>query len=120
MSAIIPNSSRTWVSPIAATAFTALAVTGILMLFHVKQAGIENLHQWIGVVFCAAILLHMILNWKSLLSYFNKKLAIVATVATLLICIVLFVFHGNKQHPGGGPGKEGPGRDGPPQQMQDR
>jgi len=118
MSITIPATNRTWVSPIAAIAFIAVAVTGILMLFHVHQASIKNLHEWIGVVFAAAGFLHLILNWKSLLSYFNRKVGIAAAIFTLLICIALFAFHGDDQHPGGGPGREGPGRGGPPAQMQ--
>jgi predicted neutral ceramidase superfamily lipid hydrolase len=118
MSTPIPTTNRTWISPIAAIAFIAVAVTGIIMLFHVHQASIKNLHEWIGVVFAVAGLLHLMLNWKSLISYFNKRIAIVAAVATLLICIALFVFHGEEQHRGSGPGGEGPGRGGQPQQMQ--
>ena len=107
MSASTPVTHRTWVSPIAAVAFLAVAITGILMLFHVKLPAIKNLHEWIGVLFAAAGILHLILNWKLLLSYFTKKVGLAAAACALLICLALAIFHGPPEHHGGGDHEDG-------------
>ena len=91
MSASSSITSRTWVSPILAVAFVVLSVTGILMLLHIRTSGINLLHEWIGVLFVLAALFHLILNWKVILSHFNKKIGIVAAAFTLLIGLALYV-----------------------------
>jgi hypothetical protein len=88
------------------------------MLLHVNLPAIRNLHHGIGVLFAAVGLLHLILNWKVLLSYFSKKVGVMAAVVALLVCIALSVFHGEDQREGGGPGGEGPGGGGPLVQME--
>lgn len=76
---------RTWISPFVAFSFIILSATGILMLLHVKGGGIVNLHEWIGVFFVIAGLLHLILNWSAFLACFRKKQSTMAIIAVLLI-----------------------------------
>ena len=84
---------RTWISPFVAVSFIVLAITGILMLLHVKGGGIASLHEWIGVFFVITGVLHLILNWSALLSCFRSKQSAVAVIAVLVISS-LFLFGG--------------------------
>jgi hypothetical protein len=118
--------NRTWTSPIAAVAFVALSVSGIMMLFHVKMQAIKdlheaigNLHKWMGFVFAVVGIIHLILNWRLLLSHLNKKVGMAAAMLTLIVCIAFMVFHGApKQRPGGSHAGEGPGRGEPQTEME--
>ena len=118
MAAPTPQTHRTWVSPIATVAFIVLSVTGILMQFHIRFSGMNFLHKWIGVLFVAAGLLHLILNWKMLFSHFNKKVGVAAAAFALLVCIFLVAFHPADQRRGPGPDGGGSSNGGPPPQMQ--
>jgi hypothetical protein len=91
MSTSSPVTSRTWISPVLAVAFVVLSVTGILILLHIRTSEINHLHEWIGVLFVIAALFHLILNWKAMLSRFNKKIGIVAAALVLLIGIALYL-----------------------------
>ena len=80
---------RTWVHTFVAFSFLVLSVTGILMLLHIKSSALVNLHQWIGVVFVAGAILHLSLNWSTLLSFLKHKQSVVAIVTVAIISLVL-------------------------------
>lgn len=88
--------NRSWVSPAAAISFLALSVTGILMYFHIFSAGIKSLHIWIGFVFVAVGVVHLILNWRAFASLFRLKTAILATVATIALSAGLVLTAGSR------------------------
>jgi nitroreductase len=90
---VLPSStSRTWVSPIVAVSFVLVSVTGILMLLQVKTFGMNNLHKWIGVLFVASGLFHLVLNWKVFLSHLKEKIGVAAAAFALLLGVALYVF----------------------------
>jgi len=90
---------RTWISPFVAVSFFILSITGVMMLLHVKGGGIANLHEWIGVFFVIAGVLHLILNWKAFLSCFQNKQSAVAVIVVLVISSLL-LFGGKSGHEG--------------------
>jgi nitroreductase len=92
MSVLSSSTSRTCVSPIVAVTFVIVSVTGILMLLHVQASGINNLHEWIGVLFVAAGLFHLVLNWKAFLPYLKKRIGVAAAAFALLLGVALYVF----------------------------
>lgn len=80
-----------WVSPLTAISFSIVAITGVLMLFHTRIPGMRGLHEWMGVVMVAAGLVHLLLNWKPLVSYFRHRAAVTATVVCLLLGVAIVV-----------------------------
>ena len=86
---------RSWVSPLTAISFIVVAVTGILMVFHVRLPGIHGAHQWMGVVFALAGLLHLALNWRSLLACCRSKAAAVALALGLVTLVVAVTLPGH-------------------------
>ena len=80
---------RRWISPFVAVSFIILSISGILMLLHVKNGGIVNLHEWIGIFFVAAGALHLILNWPAFLACFRNKQSAVAVIVVLVISSLL-------------------------------
>jgi len=64
---------KSWLSPFLLITYLSTSITGLLMLFHIKAPGLYPIHNWGGIIFIVAGILHLIINWKMFLSYFNKK-----------------------------------------------
>lgn len=82
--------SRALISPFTSITFISVAITGLLLTFHIKNGGIKTLHEWIGYAFVAAGLMHLIINWKAFASYLVKRRAITAIAAGVVASFVLF------------------------------
>ena len=54
---------RAWVTPITMGAFGLLAVTGVLMFFHLGSGLNETAHQWLSWVLIAGVAMHAAVNW---------------------------------------------------------
>ncbi len=57
---------RDWVTPITMGAFGLLAVTGVLMFFHLDSALNSAAHEWLSWVLLGAVALHAAVNWPGL------------------------------------------------------
>ncbi len=99
---------KSWISPFLFVTYIATSITGILMLFHIKFPGLYPIHEWGGLAFLVAGILHVIVNWKLFVSYFNKRSlqrnAVLGTViAIILITLIAFTVptkngHGEHGH----------------------
>ncbi len=92
---------RAWISPVVTIAFAVIAITGLLLFFHVKNGAIMTLHEWVGWAFVIAGILHVLLNWNPLLGYLKRRSALIAIGVSLLLVVALSVAGAAKQH--GGP-----------------
>jgi len=84
---------KPWLSPLTGLSFTAVAATGILMLLHLHHSvpGIKLMHEWMGVIFAIAGILHFCLHWRTMLAYFREHRAS-ASCATLLVLLLCGIF----------------------------
>lgn len=57
---------RDWITPITMGAFALLAVTGVLMFFHLDSGLNETAHQWLSWVLIGGVALHAAVNWPGL------------------------------------------------------
>ena len=94
---------KQWLSPFTAVTFAAVSISGLFLLFHQKFAGMNTVHQWGGILFLLAGVLHAIMNWRVLLSYFSNTRAVLgalAGIATIALLIALFPHseHGGSYH----------------------
>lgn len=97
------NAQRSWVSPFTAVTFAAVAITGLMMLFHIKSSGIHQLHQWGGLALIIFGAVHLFLNWQVFLSYFRTSKAIWGTLAGAMLLFLILVMapandHGGRSH----------------------
>ena len=91
-------SSKTWLSPFVAVAFAVIAVTGVLLFFHIKSGPIMALHEWFGWLFVVAGIVHLLLNLRPLVAYLRRPAALVSLgVALVLVALLWF---GGAQHEG--------------------
>ena len=87
----IPALLKLSLSPFLAASFLALASTGLLMFFEVRGHAIREVHELMGVVFVVAGLLHLLVNFRPLLSYFKSPRSWIAiAVAAGLVLFAAF------------------------------
>jgi hypothetical protein len=93
-----PLLSRTWISPFVAVAFAVIAVTGVMLFFHIKSGPIMALHECFGWLFVVAGGVHLLLNLRPLLAYLKQPAALVSLGVGLML--VAFLWFGGAQHEG--------------------
>lgn len=93
---------RSWISPVVALSFVAVATTGIMMFFRVRGFTINSLHEWAGIAFAVAGLIHLIINWKAFLSCFRKPSGIAALIICTLLCFAFIFTPNTKERSGSG------------------
>lgn len=83
--------SRKFVTPFITLIFLIVALTGVLMFFHIFDGYTEVAHELLGVFFTICTVFHIILNWKALKIHFKKGVFIPAA-AGLTVITLLFIF----------------------------
>lgn len=105
---MLNSKQKPWISPFVAVTYAVVAVSGILMLFHIRLQGVHSIHQWAGILFLIGGLIHILLNSRVLLSYFKSTKAVYGTLAgvlTIVLLVSLFPFKGDGQRHGHGKGQ---------------
>jgi hypothetical protein len=99
------KNNRGWICALVAVTFAALAISGLMMLLHIKLSlDLKLAHIVTGIVFVAAGAAHLALNWKTFASHFTNRPAIITTVAAAAVIVALLFI--------GGPAGAGPHRNG--------
>ncbi|MDR3347087.1 MAG: hypothetical protein LBN32_00585 [Helicobacteraceae bacterium] len=70
-------------TPLIIGIFVIVFISGVLMFFHVKTAPLVALHEWFGIGFAAAALLHLINHKKPTVQHFKRPLAIALICAAI-------------------------------------
>ncbi|PTY04887.1 hypothetical protein DB347_19510 [Opitutaceae bacterium EW11] len=102
-----PFPTKPALSPFVAVAFAVIAVTGVLLFFHVKNGAIMALHECFGWAFVVAGAVHLVLNWRPLVGYLRLKHGRVSLAVALVLTAGLTVLglthhHGPEAHPAAG------------------
>lgn len=67
---------RKYATPLTIGSFVLMAATGTLMFFHLNTTFNKVAHEYLGLVMIAAVVLHLVLNWRAFTTYFKRPLAI--------------------------------------------
>ncbi|SEP86221.1 DUF4405 domain-containing protein [Thalassovita taeanensis] len=62
-------------TPLTIGTFVLMGTTGTLMFFHAETPLNKFAHEYIGLGMIAAVVLHVILNWRAFTLYFKRPLA---------------------------------------------
>lgn len=78
---------RKWATPVTIAAFILVAVTGVMMFFHVDTLLGKVAHEYLSLIFVAGAALHVAVNWRPFKLHFRRWPARIATglFAALLI-----------------------------------
>ncbi len=84
-------SLRKWATPLIVGSFLLMAVSGILMFFHIELGLLDPIHEWAGWVLLVAAVAHVVLNWRAFTTYLKRPLAkaIMGGCAVLLVAAML-------------------------------
>lgn len=79
--------SREWATPLTIGAFALMAVTGVLMFYHLNNPLQETVHAWVGWVMVGAVLLHAVANWLGFKRYFKAfgRAPVIMAVAAVVM-----------------------------------
>ena len=91
------KNTRTYLNPSLALTFLIVAVTGVLMLFHLGGGGIRSLHEWMSIVFLIVSAVHLVLNWKFLWACLRRGPVIVSMVVILILSVFLILGGNNRE-----------------------
>ncbi|MCI4679361.1 DUF4405 domain-containing protein [Rhodoblastus acidophilus] len=80
--------SREWATPITIGAFSLMAVTGLLMFFHLDSGLNKFAHEWLGWVFVAGVSFHAAVNWAAFKRHFVSSKVGRAIVAAFAIALL--------------------------------
>ncbi|QID19619.1 DUF4405 domain-containing protein [Nitrogeniibacter mangrovi] len=94
------NLKREWVTPTVAGAFLLLAVTGVLMFFHLDSGLNKLAHEWLGWALVVAVGLHLTLNFTALKRQLSQRRGQAIAGLFVLLLGLSFVPTGNRG-PGG-------------------
>lgn len=83
--------SRDWATPLTAGSFVLLAVTGVLMFFHLDSGLNKLAHEWLSWVLVAAVGLHLASNWPAFRRYLVQRRGRVLIGAALVLLGLSFV-----------------------------
>lgn len=93
---------RQWATPLVVGTFLVSGVTGILMFLHLSTGLNKPAHEWIGLAMVAAVLVHLVVNWRAFTTYFKRPLGLVIMGLGVVVLGLSFVSIG-------GGGTDGPG-----------
>ena len=91
---------REWATPLTAGAFGLLAVTGVLMFFHLDTGLNKVVHEWLSWAMVIGVALHVLLNLTAFKRYFTQNTGRVVIGLFALMLALSFI------PLGGGGGKE--------------
>lgn len=96
---------RDWATPLTIGIFALMAVTGVLMFFHIDNGLQKTVHEWAGWAMVAFVALHAASNWLGFKRYFRLGQRGVALIG-LFVTATLATFF--LQWPAGGEGASPP------------
>lgn len=82
---------RAYATPLTIGTFLIAGVTGVLMFFHLSTGLNKVVHEWIGLGMVAAIVLHVVLNWRAFKGYFKRPVAMSLIAGAVVILGLSFM-----------------------------
>lgn len=100
----MPSILSRYATPFITGLFIISLVSGVAMFFHVGEAQLKEMHEWLGVVLIVPFVLHLWRNWKPFSSYFKRPAMKVALAASFVAAAAFVV----PTLTATGPSREGP------------
>lgn len=97
------NFLRPWATPLTIATTVVTIVTGVLLFFHLAPGLTKLSHEWIGMAMVAAVVVHLILNWRPFKAYFKRPVGLALIGLGVVVTALTFAISPQVQGPGGNP-----------------
>ena len=87
---------RASATPLTIGTFLIMGATGILLFFHTNTTLNKVVHEYVGLVMVAAVILHVVLNWRAFQTYFKRPVALTLMGASAVMLAASFVSLGEE------------------------
>ena len=96
---------RKYATPLSFVTFLAAGVTGVMMFLGVGSHQLGDLHEWLGLAFVAAMILHLVRNWRGVLAMLSapRAKAIFTGLGTAAVVLIAVFGFGGQGGGHGGP-----------------
>lgn len=81
------SKKREIITSVTTFTFIIIAITGIMMFFHVLDQYTKQLHEILGLAFVFIAACHIFINWKSMKNYFKKSAFLYSALLGLIVSI---------------------------------
>lgn len=82
---------RDWATPLTIGSFVLIAVTGVLMFFHLDTGLNKVAHEWLGWALLAAVAVHGAANFPAFKRHFSHRAGIGIVAAFVLLLGASFI-----------------------------
>lgn len=80
---------REWITPLTLASFVVMAITGLLMFFHLQTPLQGTVHEWAGWLLVLLVLLHGWVHWLPLQRYFQSGRRRAGGLLTLAVALTV-------------------------------
>lgn len=78
---------REYATSLTAVTFLLIAVSGVMMYFHLLDNYVKEMHEIVGLIFVGAVVLHLVANWGAMKNYFPKGVFRAMAAAMVVVAI---------------------------------
>ena len=78
-------------TPLTIALFVVIATSGIMLFFHVGEAFVKELHEWLGLFLVIATGLHVARNWTSFKNYLQHRALWVAFTVAMVVTLMFIL-----------------------------
>lgn len=79
---------RAWATPLTIGSSLIVTITGLMLFFHLSPGLTRTAHEWLGWVMAAAMIAHIVVNWRAFTGYFKRPVAlIILGVSALMMAL---------------------------------
>lgn len=78
---------REYATSLTAVTFLVIAISGIMMYFHLLDKYVKEMHEIIGLVFVGGVALHLTANWTAMKNYFPKSVFRIMSAVMVIVAI---------------------------------
>jgi hypothetical protein len=82
---------RTLATPATVATWLVMAVTGVMLFFHLGENHVKEMHEWFGLTMVAAASLHLVKNWPALKAYPKRGPALFGALGVAAVGAAAFV-----------------------------
>jgi lysylphosphatidylglycerol synthetase-like protein (DUF2156 family) len=88
---------KKYATQLTAALAVVIVITGVMMFFSVYKRQVEALHEWLGMAFVLAVVLHLTRHRKPLLTMLSQSRMRILILLTALIAAALIGFPSSKE-----------------------